>query len=90
MRGREKEMERLLKALANGRRLLIISYLKKVREANVSEIAEEIRLSLKSTSRHLYVLFSADLVERNQRGLEVYYKLSNGIPRIIEPIVKSL
>jgi DNA-binding transcriptional ArsR family regulator len=72
-----KELERILKALANRRRLAIIKFLKKDGEATVGEIANEIRLSFKSTSRHLSVLLFADLLEKDQRGLQMYYKLQS-------------
>jgi len=71
-----KDLERILKAFANKRRLAILEYLKKNKEANVGEIAEEIELSLKSTSRHLAVLSGADIVDREQRSLMVFYKIA--------------
>jgi len=73
---RMKDLERILKAFANKRRLAILEYLKKNKEANVGEIAEEIELSLKSTSRHLAVLSGADIVEKEQRSLMVFYKIA--------------
>ena len=51
-----KELERILKALANKRRLSILIYLKRHPEATVGEIASSIRLSLTSTSKHLSIL----------------------------------
>jgi len=45
--------EKVLKALANRRRLAILVFLKKNREGSVSRIAGAINLSFKSTSRHL-------------------------------------
>lgn len=87
---KEKELERILKALANRRRLAILSFLQKKKEANVGEIAETIRLSLKSTSRHLAVLSGADILDREQRSSEVFYRLSESIPSIFSSIIKSL
>ena len=63
-----RELERILKALANRRRLAILKYLKKTHEATVGEIAGEIKLSFKSTSKHLCVLAGADIIERDQRS----------------------
>lgn len=71
-----KELERVLKALANKRRLQILKYLKRNREANVSEIAGEIKLSFKSTSRHLSVLAATDIVDKEQRSLQMFYRLA--------------
>jgi DNA-binding transcriptional ArsR family regulator len=72
----EKELEKELKALANRRRLAIIRYLKKCHRASVSDIAEEIKLSFKSTSRHLGILAAVDVVQRDQQSLNVFYSLN--------------
>jgi len=72
-----KNLERQFKALANRRRLAILKYLKQNREATVGAISDNINLSFKSTSRHLSVLAAADMVDREQRSLEVYYRLSS-------------
>ena len=71
-----KEFERSLKALANRRRLAILKYLKVNKEAPVAEIAGAIRLSFKATSKHLGVLAAADIVEREQRSLQMFYRLA--------------
>jgi len=70
-----KNLEKIYKALANHRRLAIIHYLNKGEKTNVSEIAEEIKLSLKSTSRHLQILKNIGLIEYEQKGLEKFYYL---------------
>jgi len=72
-----KKMERILKALANQRRLAILKYLKENKESPVAEIAEEIDLSFKATSKHLGVLSAADIVEKEQRSLQMFYRLSD-------------
>ena len=81
-----KNIEKKLKAAANHRRLRILKYLKKNGAQNVGAISEEIRLSFKSTSRHLSVLLYAEIVEREQKGLEMYYSLSP----VQKPIIKYL
>ncbi len=70
-----KELERTLKALANRRRLAILQYLKQNKEAPVGEIAHEIKLSFKATSKHLGILSAADMVEKDQRSLQMFYRL---------------
>lgn len=87
---KERELERILKALANKRRLAIISFLRKRKEANVGEVAETIHLSIKSTSRHLAVLSGVDILDREQRSSEVFYRLSDLIPGVFSALVKSL
>jgi len=72
-----KNLERLLKALANKRRLAILAYIKKSKEASVGDIARAIRLSLKATSKHLAIMTAVDLLDREQRRLQMYYRLSS-------------
>jgi len=48
-----KETERQLKALANKRRLAILKFLFAKEPASVGSIAQEIKLSFKSTSRNV-------------------------------------
>ncbi len=71
----ERELERSLKALANRRRLGILGRLKKNGEATVGDLARGIHLSIRATSRHLGILFAANIVEKDQRGLLVFYRL---------------
>lgn len=68
-----KKLERIIKAMANYRRLAILTYLKKEKEATVGNIAAAIHLSFRSTSKHLGVLAAADIVEKEQRRLEAFY-----------------
>jgi len=71
-----KELERLLKGLANKRRLAILKYLKTAREASVKDIADFIKLSFKATSKHLNILSALDILEKDQRSLQIFYSLS--------------
>ena len=71
-----KELERQYKALANRRRLHILQFLKNHHQASVGEIAAEIKLTLKATSKHLSILSAVDALEKEQKGLVVYYRLS--------------
>ena len=57
-----RKLERILKALANRRRLAILKYLKENKNAPVAEIAYEIDLSFKSTSKHLGILSAIDII----------------------------
>ena len=79
-----KENEKIFKALANRRRLAIIAYLKKDKEATVGEVARKLKLSFNATSKHLRILYLADIVEEDQRALEVYYRLSQTPPTVFK------
>jgi DNA-binding transcriptional ArsR family regulator len=87
---KEKELERVLKALANRRRVAIVRYLKARTEASVGDIAEEIRLSFKSTSRHLSVLMGAGIFDREQRGLNMFYRIAPDLPSVASRIITIL
>lgn len=83
-----KKLERLLKAVANRRRLAILAFLQKEHETSVGKIAGHIKISLKATSKHLTILHAADLVDRNQRSLEMHYQL-NPTPRLLEVLYST-
>ena len=83
------QMEKILKAAANRRRLKILRYLKDHRRVSVGELAGQIKLSFRSTSRHLAILRNVDLVETEQAGLSIFYSLSSSAPKIVEQIVSS-
>ncbi len=76
----EKELEKVLKALANKRRLAILKYLKSHRQASVGEIAGTIKLSFRATSKHLAILSAADILDKEQHGLQIYYRLAGSLP----------
>ena len=80
------KLEKELKALANKRRLSIVKYLEEKGEANVTEVARQIQLSFKSTSRHLAILRAVQVIERDQKGKEVYYRLE--VPKSV--IVRTI
>ncbi len=85
-----RELERILKALANRRRLAIIKYLRKNREASVGEIAGVIRLSFRSTSKHLGVLSAADILEKEQKSTQMLYRLADSLPKVARSIISSI
>lgn len=82
-----REHEKILKALANKRRLQIVKFLKEKKEANVGEISDHIKLSFKATSKHLAVLSGADIVEKEQRSLACYYSLAPKLMPIAHAVI---
>ena len=85
-----KRLERILKALANPRRLAILAYLKRAHEANVGRIGGEIHLSLVSTSKHVVILYRAGLLEKEQRSVEVFYRLAKPPEVFVDDLLKKL
>ena len=85
-----KELEKQLKALANKRRLAILKLLKSKQRLAVGDIADAIKLSFKATSKHLVILYSVGLLEKDQVNLTVLYRLSNNLPFGISHIIGIL
>lgn len=83
-------MEWILKIMANKRRLEIVGYLKKKKQASVTDIANKIKLSFRSTSRHLNVLYGADLLTKEQKNVQVFYTLSQDMPVVVKQIINLL
>lgn len=77
--------ERYLKSIANSRRLAIIKFLDREKKATVGNIASHIKLSLKATSKHLIILSAVDIVDHEQDGLSMIYKLNP-----VHPVLKSV
>lgn len=90
MKETDKELERTLKAFSNRRRIAIVRFLKKQKEASVGEIAREIKLSFKSTSNHLGVLTGAGIVDKEQRSTMMFYYLAPGLPDLARRIIVIL
>lgn len=68
-----KKIEKTFKALANQKRLEVLIFLHKNKNASVGEIADKIKISIKSTSKHLFTLYHADFLWRERvHGLTVY------------------
>ena len=87
---KEKEKERILKALANRRRLAIVDLLRKGNEKSVGEIADNIKLSFRATSKHLSVLMNADILEKEQRSLQMFYSLNKNAPSMVKQLLRIL
>ena len=78
-----KELVKIFKAMGNERRFLILKHLSQRKELSVGQIAELIHLSFKSVSRHLSVLYGAELVDSRQSGLNRFYFIKEGLSKDI-------
>lgn len=81
------DVERVFRALANKRRINIVCLLKDKRVMSVGEISVEMKLSLTATSRHLTILYGAKLVEKEQKGLEVYYRINASLSSEVRNVI---
>lgn len=86
----DRELEKIYKALANRRRIAIVRYLNARKDASLGTIAEHLRLSYKSTSKHLSQLVAADILEKDQRSGFTFFWLSKDLPSIARYTISLL
>ena len=82
--------ERVLKALANRRRIQIIQLLSSKGRVSVGDVAAAMRLSIAATSRHLRTLAASELVKTAQSGTTIYYSLTRDRHRLLKATLESL
>ena len=86
MRGHACDASRLLKALANEQRLLIVCLLASG-EHSVTELNDRLDLSQSALSQHLAVLRRDGLVDTRRAAQTIYYSLPPGpVSRIINTL----
>jgi len=69
----DKELVKILKAVANKNRFLILKFLRKHKELSVGDLAEATDLPFRSVSRDLYNLRKVNLVQtRNHYSSRLY------------------
>lgn len=76
------DASRLLRALANEHRLLILCLLSEG-EFNVSAINDRVELSQSALSQHLAILRADGLVETRREAQTIYYSLASGPVRAL-------
>lgn len=86
----ERELEKILKALANRRRILMLKILKRKKKISVGTMSNEIKLSFRSTSKHFSVLYATGIVEKEQDGLTMYYSMSPKPPKLVSIILNTI
>ena len=84
------KLERQLKAVVNRRRLAILAYLKKKKVASVAEVAENIKLSFTATSKHLLILSAAGILDKEQVGLQMFYRIAESQMSVTKHLIFNL
>jgi len=72
-----KAIGRILKAMANIKRLEILFYLRDS-EMSVGELEKKLNLSQSALSQHLAVLRNAGVVGTRRQAQSIFYQLENG------------
>ncbi|MBL1241905.1 MAG: helix-turn-helix transcriptional regulator [OCS116 cluster bacterium] len=82
-----EEASKLLKLLANEKRLLILCKLSEVEESSVSDLSQHIGLSQSALSQHLAKMREQDLVSTRREAQTIFYRIDNpAIARIMETL----
>jgi predicted transcriptional regulator len=84
----EKHWVNIFKVLGNINRLKIMKMLASGKIMNVTEVADELKISLKSTSKHLIILERFDLLESEGKSSRVYYSLNKNMPNNLKEAIK--
>ena len=85
-----KNLSKKFKALGNERRLKIIRELLKYKRLTVGDISNRIKLSFRSTSKHLKVLESAGFVSWKQVGTNMHYFILVETPKEFLDLIRKL
>lgn len=82
-----EEASKLLKLLANEKRLLILCKLSEVEESSVSDLSQHIGLSQSALSQHLAKMRDQDLVATRREAQTIFYRIDNpAIVKIMETL----
>ena len=76
-----KELEKTLKVFANKRRLEIVALLMEHRKLPLNDIRRALRLSYRSTSKHIRRMYECNIVEREFVHGEIHYFLNQGVSK---------
>lgn len=87
---RLRELEKVYRALGARKRLEILKLLADDKERTVGDIAADIRLSFKSTSKHLILLRQAGFLERRQSGYVGLYSLDEELNSLQRQLIKQI
>lgn len=85
---RLKEWATIFGALSNQNRLKILKFLDQKNPMSVTELADELAISFKNTSRNLRILLNLNLVEYEGRQDRVYYSISSYLSEEVKSILR--
>lgn len=85
--GKTAEASKLLKLLANEKRLLILCKLSEADETSVNQLSQHIGLSQSALSQHLAKMREQGLVATRRESQTIYYRIDNtDVARIMETL----
>ncbi len=73
------DASKLLKAIANSNRLMILCQLKVLGERNVNQLLANLSISQPALSQHLALMKEEGLITSRKNGTSIYYSISDEI-----------
>lgn len=70
---------KLLKAIANPNRLIILSQLKLLGARNVSQLLANMNMTQPALSQHLAIMREEGLISAERKGTLTYYAINDGV-----------
>ncbi|MDP3986169.1 MAG: helix-turn-helix domain-containing protein [Candidatus Veblenbacteria bacterium] len=90
---RTTELERWFRVLGNRKRLDILRLLERRKSLSVTDVALGIKLSLKSTHKHLHQLLQTGFLDKERKQFNVHYRLADELTPLhrylLQPVLKS-
>lgn len=80
----------IFKALGNINRLKIVVLLSRQGRMAVGDIARELKISVKSTSKNLVFLQQLDILDNVGKHNHVYYNMNPNMPKDARAIIKTI
>lgn len=87
---RLRELEHMFRILSGRKRLEIVRLMLDSKQRAVGDIAVQVRLSLKSASKHVVLLAHVGLLERRRVGYSMYYRIVDDTPHYLESILRQI
>lgn len=87
---RAENTARLLRALGNPQRLLILCRLLKTGEASAGELATAMQLSASALSQHLARMREESLIEQRREGRTLYYRINEHLDVRLPALLDSI
>ena len=83
-----KHWANIFRVLSNINRIKIIAMLSGGKNMSVTEIADKLLISLKSTSKHLIILENFGVLESDGKRGHVFYSLNKNLPADFDRAIK--
>ncbi len=90
MHARAAETARLLRALANASRLMLLCRLFQQGEANAGQLAAELEMGLSALSQHLARMLEEGLIEQRRQGRQLFYRISDSASGQLPVLLASI